>query len=597
MGLCNSKPSYIASSDGTEREYQERFLESKTLGQGEFGIVKLVHDVKNKDLIGSKPLAVKMLRKGFTFKDNTLYTPLKKRVLQGEVEILRRLNGEAYNLKLVAVYESPSLIYMVTEYCEGGEMMPWVSKAFEQCDESNNGGLRTEDVSRVCYQLWSAVDHCAKHGVIHRDIKPENVMFCTTERDSQLRLIDFGSGTLDGIQANPDTNEIVTGNNAESEVERHHTFAGSAFYISPEMFQRTYTSKTDVWSAGASLYVLVAGYPADRLQEAFNILQGTKAGRLKTLPNMPENMPESFYEMLEEALVYRYKQRVDAGKLMNCEFSQFHHVHHNETGGGGRGKSPGAISIHEIAAEAAREHAGDTVPEMGNGSGSATRRTTSVLLEGSVHRHNAYLGYQKFERSVTTVLATMLTKDTFRKFLLLLRERHPPVTAKRADSGNGSVGSGTEKKDEDKLESYVEADASRGILDNAEKLQVVTIKVLLDVLGNVEVEDSREVKEVIAMIQSLNNFNLYENFAYHISLLRQFERSGRTGGGGVGDDDGSEVISSVHGNNVWSTFKKKKENNRRLGASGHSGGDPDNSIKSAKSTGGMKRNTTMFAVM
>ena len=113
-----------------------------------------------------------------------------------------------------------------------------------------------------------------------------------------------------------------------------------------------------------------------------------------------------------------------------------------------------------------------------------------------MHRHNAYLGYQRFERSVTTVLATMLTKDTFRKFLMLLRERHPPVTAKRADSGNGSVRSGTEKKEEDKLESSVEVDASRGILDNAEKLQVVTIKVLLDVLGNVEVEDSREVKEV-----------------------------------------------------------------------------------------------------
>ena len=34
------------------------------------------------------------LRKGFTFKDNTLYSPLKKEVLQGEVEILRQLNGE-----------------------------------------------------------------------------------------------------------------------------------------------------------------------------------------------------------------------------------------------------------------------------------------------------------------------------------------------------------------------------------------------------------------------------------------------------------------------------------------------------------------------
>lgn len=94
MGCMNSKPSYIADVAGGEKEYQERFLESKTLGEGEFGVVKLVHDVKAKDLVSSKPLAVKYLRKGFTFKDNTLYSPLKKEVLQGEVEILRQLNGE-----------------------------------------------------------------------------------------------------------------------------------------------------------------------------------------------------------------------------------------------------------------------------------------------------------------------------------------------------------------------------------------------------------------------------------------------------------------------------------------------------------------------
>ena len=95
-----SQPPYISSSTGNERDFQERFLESKTLGQGEFGVVKMVHDVKNKDLIGSKPLAVKILRKGYQFKDNTLYSPVKKKVLQGEVEILTRLNGECFNLKV-----------------------------------------------------------------------------------------------------------------------------------------------------------------------------------------------------------------------------------------------------------------------------------------------------------------------------------------------------------------------------------------------------------------------------------------------------------------------------------------------------------------
>ena len=59
---------------------------------------------------------------------------------------------------------------MVTEYCEGGEMMPFVASAFDPSKAT--GGLRTEDVSRICYQLLSAVDHCARHRVIHRDIKP-----------------------------------------------------------------------------------------------------------------------------------------------------------------------------------------------------------------------------------------------------------------------------------------------------------------------------------------------------------------------------------------------------------------------------------------
>ena len=89
------------------------------------------------------------------------------------------------------------------------------------------------------------------------------------------------------------------------------------------------------------------------------------------------------------------------------------------------------------------------------------------------------------------------------------------------------------------------------------------------------------------MIQALKNFNLYESFAYHISLLRQFVSiHGRNNPDGM--DESEKGISSVHGNNVWSSFKKK----RGLGASGHGGGssgDPDSSIQSAKSVGNIRR--------
>mmetsp|Transcript_28195 Transcript_28195/g.47922 ORF Transcript_28195/g.47922 Transcript_28195/m.47922 type:complete len:572 (-) Transcript_28195:1807-3522(-) len=559
MGCLNSKPSYIENVTGGEKDYQERFLETKTLGEGEFGVVKLVHDVKAKDLIHSKPLAVKYLRKGFTFKDNTLYSPLKKEMLQGEVEILRQLNGECYNLKLVSVYESPSMIYMITEYCEGGEMMPYLSKAFQ-----DTGGLRTEDVSRICYQLWSAVNHCAKHKVIHRDIKPENVMFCNSKKDSELRLIDFGSGTYDGA--------VVEQTEGGGDVDRHHTFAGSAFYISPEMFQRNYTPKTDVWSAGATLYVLVAGYPADRLQETFNILQGTKKDRLRQLPNMPDNMPDSFYDMLEGALTYKHKVRSTAGQLMNGEFAQFHIQH-------GSQESNGAISILDIAAEAA----GGTSDLQDQPATPVRARTKSVLLEGSVYRHNAYMGYQKFERSITTVLATMLTKEHARQLLTLIEEE-----SKKGSTKNGSA-----------FEEAIEVDSNSQVTikTNKEKLQVITIANLLDGLESMKAGAALndDIGEVITMIRRLKDFSLYESFAYHISFLRQFvstKRHTRQGSkkGGLFQMDGSNSgrNTSVHGGNVWSSMRVK----RGLGDSSTRKGNVFKNDLSVQSSGGMRRVNT-----
>ena len=53
-------------------------------------------------------------------------------------------------------------------------------------------------------------------------------MFSNLKKDSELRLIDFGSGTCDGPP-------VVKSGDAEIDiVSRNHTFAGSAFYISPE---------------------------------------------------------------------------------------------------------------------------------------------------------------------------------------------------------------------------------------------------------------------------------------------------------------------------------------------------------------------------
>jgi serine/threonine protein kinase len=427
MGACLSAtapPSIIPEVDGGEDDYHKRYLEDQILGEGEFGVVKMVHDVtaaaqQNANPNGKAqnqqqtPFACKLLRKGAVFKDNTLYSPIKPEVLAAEIEILRTLGGKHYCLKMEAIYETRSCLYMVTEFCSGGEMMEYIAAQTED--------LRTEDVSRIAFQLLAAVDHCAAHGIIHRDIKPENVMFLSPAPGAAVRLIDFGSGT---VNAN---HKLVDQDDDDS---MHTTFAGSAFYISPEMFQRKYTSKTDVWSAGATLYVLVAGYPAANLQKAFNILQKNQRD-LRTLPNVPDNMPDSFYELLDATLTYRHKKRPAAADLLSYEFVRFHGELEagilQQVGDVGVGmdsinnNGPKAdrvdfqLSLEQISATAA----GGTDPGISGTIG----RTASVSLRGSVSKHNIFLNFKKYERSLTTLLATMLSKTELNQLLELLKDR------------------------------------------------------------------------------------------------------------------------------------------------------------------------------
>mmetsp|Transcript_19415 Transcript_19415/g.27445 ORF Transcript_19415/g.27445 Transcript_19415/m.27445 type:complete len:654 (+) Transcript_19415:248-2209(+) len=556
MGCMSSKPNFIEDAEGDEEAFHKQFLEDRVLGEGQFGIVKMVHDVRDPT---GQPLACKTLRKGVTFKDNTLYSPLKPEVLQQECDILRSLGGKHYCLGLIGIYETPKFIYMVTEFCSGGEMMEYVSKQTE---------LRTEDVSRIAFQLLDAVNHCDEHKVIHRDIKPENIMFSTEKPGADLRLIDFGSGCIDN-------------NQTEANLEMHTTFAGSAFYISPEMFQHTYTSKTDVWSVGAALYVLVAGYPADQLQKAFNTLQKSKDRNLRELPNLPEDMPDSYYDMLDELMKYRHKNRKSAKEMLQHEFVQFHKDHAAEDGG--------AISIDDIAAMAAAGDNKSPAGSMKNGSMSRMSRTSSIKIIGSVHRHAQFLGYQKFERSVTTLLATLLSKSEFVELLKKLKEYIKSSGDESVPSVETALADNAEKKDDVKIQS------------NEHKLSVIPmneLKAMLKDLGH---------ERALSLIEKLPNSETYETFAYHAALLRQFapsrtEMVANGGGGSNGSTGGSKKNralnrnmsiagdhfpenmptniddswhsaksdgsknkqnSSVHGNNIYNQWKSGKFSNPR----------------------------------
>ena len=223
-------------------------------------------------------------------------------------------------------------------------------------------------------------------------------------------MIDFGSGCMDKADS-------IKTTEGKSKLIRHTTFAGSAFYMSPEMFQHDYNIKTDLWSAGVLLYVLVAGYPADCLQKAFNVLQQEKRNLRTALPNLPDHMPDSFYDLLEKLLVHKRSARGRATDLVDHEFLKFHKEMMEQ---------PEMISLADVSSAAAASHLDDG--DLSTSKRNDLRRLGSVSLKGSVMRHTAFLGFKKFERSLTTLLATMLSKTELQTFLDALSTRATSTT-------------------------------------------------------------------------------------------------------------------------------------------------------------------------
>jgi hypothetical protein len=110
--------------------------------------------------------------------------------------------------------------------------------------------------------------------------------------------------------------------------------------------------------------------------------------------------------MLEGLLEYRHKKRKSAGDILDHEFVQFH-------------KHAG--SFEELGMQASKnEDQATALPvmkmlfPMG--------RTTSVSLRGSVGRHSLFLDYQKYQRSFTTLLATLLNKKELAELMKVLSE-------------------------------------------------------------------------------------------------------------------------------------------------------------------------------
>lgn len=84
------------------------------------------------------------------------------------------------SVRLHWAFQTPSSVFLVMDYCPGGELSVHLKHASRFPEEL---------VHFYGAELLLAIEHLHRHGIIYRDLKPENVLL--TE-DGHLKLVDFG---------------------------------------------------------------------------------------------------------------------------------------------------------------------------------------------------------------------------------------------------------------------------------------------------------------------------------------------------------------------------------------------------------------------
>ncbi|XP_056374260.1 maternal embryonic leucine zipper kinase [Hyla sarda] len=192
----------------------------ETIGTGGFAKVKLATHL----LTGEK-VAIKIMDK------ESLGDDLPR--VKTEIDAMKNLSHQ-HVCRLYNVIETPKKMFMVLEYCPGGELFDYIIAK----------DRLTEEEARVFFrQIVSAVAYIHSEGYAHRDLKPENLLI---DEDHNLKLIDFG------LCAKP-----------KGGMDYHlMTCCGSPAYAAPELIQgKAYIgSEADIWSMGVLMYALMCGY-------------------------------------------------------------------------------------------------------------------------------------------------------------------------------------------------------------------------------------------------------------------------------------------------------------------------------------------------
>ncbi len=243
------------------------------LGAGGMGTVYLGRHDETGELVAVKVLSASLARE-----DGIIERFLR------EIDAMRQLGGP----HIVKLFDSGTdlesgQLYYAMEYVAGETLTDRI-RAEKR--------LPWEQAVDIALQVCSALKVAHAAGIVHRDLKPSNLLI---GNNGVVKLTDFGVAQLFAANRLTSTGGII----------------GTAEYMSPEqsLGQRA-TKKSDLYSLGAVIYVMVTGRPPFTGKTSIDIIRKHSTANFDLPTRYEPGLPRSLEELICKLLAKNPDDRI-----------------------------------------------------------------------------------------------------------------------------------------------------------------------------------------------------------------------------------------------------------------------------------------------
>ena len=302
------------------------YKELLTLGSGTYGTVKKVCLIKN-------PLTIRAMK--IIPKENIMESVDSLNFID-EITILKKLDHPNI-MKIYECFVDKENFYIISDFCDQGDLLGKLEKL---------GKMNEIVVKFLMDQIFNAVAYLHSKNVLHGDIKLENILLYTASKNKGRRFtsINMDINHLIDLQKEINRAKSVTKRsrnyvndmlNYEVKLidfgcskyfvnkKKHQKLSGiigTTLYCSPEVVDDLYDEKSDEWSCGVLMYMLLCGEPPFQGSSEEEIFQKIKKCEYSFKPPEFKDVSDNCKDLIRKLLEPKKRKRIKACDALRHPF-------------------------------------------------------------------------------------------------------------------------------------------------------------------------------------------------------------------------------------------------------------------------------------